>query len=354
MKGARLNDLVIRADANTRIGCGHLMRCLALAEAWRDRGGHVVLVAANESSRLDQRVRSEGIELVSLRSAYPDPGDWKTTLSVLDAHRDALVVVDGYHFDPTFHGWVKEAEHPVMVIDDNAHLDHYRADVLLNQNIHARHLNYSCEPTTRLLLGTRYVLLRREFRAWEGWKREIPRRASRVLVTMGGGDPHDQTGKVLNALDRIDADLQITVVVGGANRHLPELRSQAAHSVHSVRMVEDAREMSGLMAWADVALTAGGSTCWEIAFMQLPMLVMVTADNQRAVGAGLQASGSAICLGWWEQVSEQEIARSLERVIGDAAQRSSMARLGRQLVDGRGVERVLRVMEESCEQRLDR
>ena len=92
-------------------------------------------------------------------------------------------MLDGYHFRPSYQLRVKDSGHPLLVIDDMAHLDHYYADVVLNQNIHAEQLDYSCEPYARMLLGSRYVLLRREFWPWREWQREIPQVAHKVLVT---------------------------------------------------------------------------------------------------------------------------------------------------------------------------
>ncbi|MGQ9755923.1 MAG: UDP-2,4-diacetamido-2,4,6-trideoxy-beta-L-altropyranose hydrolase, partial [Desulfotomaculales bacterium] len=192
--------LIIRADANAWIGTGHLMRCLALAQAWQDHGGKVVFITACNSPFLKQRLRNEGFDVVGLQYVHPDPADLKTTMNVLAVHPGAWLVLDGYHFDFTYQRLVKEAGHQLLVIDDMAHLDRYNADIVLNQNIHAHNLHYFCEPYTRLLLGTKYVLLRREFWSWRNYKREVPEVAKKVLVTMGGSDPGNVTLKVIRAL----------------------------------------------------------------------------------------------------------------------------------------------------------
>ena len=310
-----------------------------------------MFITACESEGLRQRLADEGFQVIMLERPYPDLADWETTSQVLAAYPEAWVVIDGYHFDPTYQRRIKQAEHPLLVIDDMARLDHYYADVVLNQNINAERLHYSCEPYTRLLLGTRYVLLRSEFLAWRNWQREIPKLARKVLVTLGGGDSDNQTLKVIRALQQLDVDgLEAVVVIGASNPHFRALQSAASNSQSAIRLVQNVTDMSELMAWADVAVSAGGSTCWEMAFMGLPSLILITAENQRAVAAGLHERGAALSLGWWEEVREQEIAELLGMLMENDTKRTEMIQIGRQLVDGRGLERILAAMEETvCE-----
>lgn len=340
------NTLLIRADANAQMGTGHLMRCLALAQAWQAQGGEAIFITACDSEGLLQRLRGEGFQVIELDETYPDSDEWDAASQVLAAHPDAWVVLDGYHFDPAYQRRIKEAGHPLLVIDDMAHLDHYDADVILNQNIHATQLDYSCEPDTRLLLGTDYVLLRREFWPWREWKREIPDVARKVLVTLGGGDPDNQTLKVIRALQQVNVNgLEAIVVVGASNPHYGELTFVAQNSGDKIRLVHNVSNMPDLMAWADLAFTAGGSTCWEIAFLGLPSAVLVVADNQREIAEGLNKAKVSRNLGWWEGVSQSQVAKALLDLSGDQRERLRMSRNGRTLVDGRGVERVISALD---------
>jgi UDP-2,4-diacetamido-2,4,6-trideoxy-beta-L-altropyranose hydrolase len=337
--------LFIRADANTRMGTGHLMRCLALAQGWQARHGQVAFITACESEGLRQRLLGEGFQVIILERPHPDPADWKITSQVLTTYPGAWVVLDGYQFDPGYQHQIKEAGHPLLVIDDMAHLDHYYADVILNQNINAEQLRYSYEPTTRLLLGTRYVLLRSEFLAWRGWQREIPKVARKVLVTMGGGDPDNQTLKVIHALQQVDVDgLEAVVVVGASNPHFDELQSAIRNSQFAIRIVRNVANMPELMAWADLVVSAGGSTCWEIAFTGLPNIVLVLADNQLPIAKGLGTAGAALNLGWHTRVTSEKITEALTRFLLAPETLEEMSRCGRQLVDGSGGNRVVQAL----------
>ena len=351
-------SLVVRADSTTQIGIGHIMRCIALAQAWQDNGGDVTFLSYCESVGLRKRIMDEGFDFVPIEKPYPDPNDLKRTLLILSNSTNPTnrtnptnltptpwLVIDGYHFTSDYQRQVKEAGHRLLVIDDMAHFDHYYADVVLNQNINAETLQYSCEPYTRLLLGTRYVLLRREFLGWKGWKREIPPVARKVLVTLGGGDPDNVTLKVINALKKLKiSDLDVRIVVGPSNPHLPDLRNAVRYAPCPMHCVENASKMPELMAWADIAVSAGGSTCWEMAFMGLPSLIITVANNQHGVGTYLKQAGAGVHLGWFEDLRVESLAEQCNIVIYNRIMRAGFYKAGKKLVSGNGVAEIITIM----------
>jgi len=332
--------LIVRTDAGAQMGTGHLMRCLALGRTWRDAGGQVIFITACQNQGLLKRLQEEDFSIHPVASIYPHAGDWEDTQRVLAAHPDAWVVLDGYHFDEIYQKQVKDYGHKLLVIDDMAHLKHYYADIVLNQNLHAGQLPYSCEPYTRLLLGTRYVLLSREFLIWKDWKREIQEKVKRILVTMGGSDSNNNTLKVIQALQDMDMPLEATVVIGASNPHTEALEAAVGQGRLPIRLIRDAGNMPELMAWADVAISSAGTTVWEMAFMGLPALVIVAAENQIDIGQGVEKAGTAQNLGWFADVNKDGISTGLRALLADKERRQEMSRRGRELVDGNGAERV--------------
>lgn len=336
------NRIIIRCDADSNIGAGHLMRCLALGEYWKSLGGKTIFVTATKNEQLVERLHNENFQVIQLARAYPDPADWVKTSQVITENPNTWVILDGYHFDPSYQLCIKEAGSPLMIIDDMAHLNHYYADIILNQNINATQLNYSCEPRTRFLFGTQYVLLRREFHGWEKWQREIPKNARRVLVTLGGSDPDRQTLKAIRAIKQVKKDdLEVTVIVGASNAHFNEIKTMIRDLPFNIRIVRNALNMPKLMAWADLALSAGGSTNWELAFMGLPSMAIVLAENQKGIAEGLAKDGIVLNLGWFRDVTENHISRIMTDLLENSELRREMSRKGRQLVDNAGSNRVL-------------
>ena len=155
-------------------------------------------------------------------------------------------------------------------------------------------MTYSCEPYTRRLLGARYALLRREFAAYRGVRRLPSPVARRVLVTMGGADPENATSIALAALRELaQSDLEVRVIVGAANLHLAELRAAANELGCPAELTTATPKVAENLAWADMAIATAGTTAIQLAFMGVPALLMVAAENQAPIAAGLEQLGAA-------------------------------------------------------------
>lgn len=217
-----MSNLVIRADASPRIGTGHVMRCLALAQDWLADGGRVLCVCASLPEALERLLRIEGCDVTRIECEPGSADDATETLVALhrwiaDSNGTSnlrrptpelggptagfWLVADGYHFGSDYQRETKEKGWRLLIMDDYGHASHYHADFVLNQNLHARAGLYARrEPGTQLLLGPKFALLRRQFKPWRDWRREVPTVARKVLVTLGGADPDSVTGDVADAL----------------------------------------------------------------------------------------------------------------------------------------------------------
>lgn len=338
-------NLLIRADANTDIGSGHVMRCLALAQAWRSTGGGVTFLTATDSSMLQDRLKTEGMATIRLSA---NPGSSKDALQTATIARQvnaSWVAVDGYQFDDSYQHAMKNNDLNLLFVDDYGHADHYYADLVLNQNSYAHEdLYVSREPYTRLLLGAKYALLRREFLSYRVGKRKNPDVARKVLVTLGGGDRDNATGKVIQAIQHLEQDPEVVVVIGSNNPHYQTLKALADNSPAPIRLVQNVTDMPSLMAWADIAVSAGGSTCWELAHMGLPAVVMVLAKNQKDIAADLDRVGVVISLNQHTEVAVEHLADIICNLMQDHEHRNKMSRKGQGLVDGRGSERMVQIL----------
>jgi UDP-2,4-diacetamido-2,4,6-trideoxy-beta-L-altropyranose hydrolase len=335
-------NLLFRADSSIQIGTGHVMRCIALAQAWQDAGGLAWFAMAETTPAIQARLEAESCAQLSITAGPGTSADASQTIALAQKHQASWIVVDGYQFDADYQRLLKAAGCRTLFIDDYGHAARYSADMVLNQNVNASaSLYFSREPQTRLLLGPRYCLLRREFSAWRDWKREVPSVCGRILVMMGGSDPENLTGRVIEALALVEAEnLEITVVVGGSNPHADTLRTCAADSGLNITVERDVSNIAELMAAADVAISAAGSTCWELCLMGLPALLIDVADNQTELASDLDRRGCAIHAGG-KTVSPEKIGADLKRLLGTHELRQSLAQRSRQLVDGNGAARVI-------------
>src|SRR5262249_14798173 len=156
------------------------------------------------------------------------PGGKQDANSTVDlAHKQnaAWIMIDSYHFGAEYQRAIKTAKIHELFVDDFGQVSHYSADLVLNQDLTANTSLYANRSVhTRLLLGTRYTLLRAEFLRWRRWQREVPAIGHRVLVTLGGADQENVTFKVLHALANYPR-IEIVAVVGGSNPHFDSLQS---------------------------------------------------------------------------------------------------------------------------------
>jgi len=333
----RADALILRADADSRIGTGHVMRCIALGQAWQDAGGEVVFITCCENAALLQRLRDEQFTVIGL---YDPAGFQSEIINLKSQITSPWLVLDGYHFGLDDQRAVRKAGYKLLLIDDYNHLPEYECDILLNQNINAAELNYKINPEARLLLGTDCTMLRREFQRLEKPAEKVPDIGNRILVTLGGADPDNMTLKVTEALQKLDVqDLHVKVIAGPANPHLQSLQKAVDLSTFDFQLLTDVRDMPGLMLWADLTVSAAGSTCWELCCLGVPFITLVLAENQSGLAEGLSERGVAICLG--ENPSAAQIASAVQTLAGDPAQRACCSEKGRALVDGLGVIRVL-------------
>ncbi len=327
------------------MGAGHVMRCLALAQAWQQAGGEVHLVSLDLAPWLADRCRQEGIAVKILDGKPGGRDDALQTAATAEAAGADWAVVDGYHLDPAFHRIIRDRGIKLLIIDDTAHLEHYGADLVLNQNLHAGESMYSGRVAdARLLLGPHYVLLRMEFARWTDWKREFPDRASRLLLSLGGGVWNELASRVLVGLEPLMRDGLEVVVSGGSASSASTLEAAVPNVASQLSFAVDVDDVPQMMAGVDLALSAAGTTCWELALLQVPGLVFALAENQRPVAAALASTGAAINLGWLAEVTSETITRQTGEVVRNVETRRGIAGRARTLVDGSGAGRVVRRM----------
>jgi UDP-2,4-diacetamido-2,4,6-trideoxy-beta-L-altropyranose hydrolase len=337
------DTLLIRADANVLMGTGHVMRCLALAQAWQGSGREAVFAMVEPSPAVRERLLSEGMEVVPIEVQPGSIDDARCVAELASQCAAAWVVVDGYHFGADYQRELKAAGLQVLFVDDYAHAGHYAADVVLNQNAGAlENLYPRREPYTQFLLGSRYVLLRREFEPWRTWKREIPALGRKILITMGGSDPDNLTSRAIEALMHAGIEgLEAVVVAGGSNPHLDSLQPLTAQCGEFVRLLRDPSNMPDLMAWADLALIAAGGTLWELLSMGCCILSYARNPVQAQIISRLHDEGIVHGLGYAQDCSPEQTAAALVDLANSQERRARFSRFARERIDGHGAERVL-------------
>jgi len=340
-----IGTLMIRADASSAMGTGHVMRCLALAQAWRSGGGDAVFVMAESTEAIERRIQDEHFKGMTLSCASGSAEDARRILTLADEYNATWIAVDGYQFSPTYQRRIKHSDFQLLWIDDTGRCAPYCADIVLNQNVYATTEMYrESGARTTLLLGPRYALLRKEFLVWQHRQRHFAPVAARLLITMGGSDPNNATADILKTIGRAGLDVEVTIVLGGSNQNGAMLQRIAEHMPRQPRFAPDVKDMSRLMSTADLAISAAGATSYELALLQVPMVLVTLAENQAPTARGLAEHGAGVDLGTFQNLEPECLIEVLRRMIFDCEYRQSVGHNARLLVDGNGARRVAQAM----------
>lgn len=355
--------VAFRADASLEAGTGHVMRCLTLADALREKGAECWFVCRAHPGHLAELIRSRGHHC-NLLDTVPESEQDKTgasspahaswlgchwtsdaaqTRRILAELRPAWLVVDHYALDTHWESRLRNDVGRIMVIDDLADRSH-DCDLLLDQNLGRQPDDYRkhTPPGCQLLIGPRYALLRPEFAALREYslkRRQLPV-LKQVLITMGGVDKLNVTGRVLNALRcaPLPDDCRILVVMGPKAPWLTQIEGLAATLHWPTEVLVSANNMAQLMASSDLAIGAAGSTSWERCCLGLPTLMMIIADNQRKVADYLMSAGAAECI--QTENMEENILNWFHSYISAPDIMTTMTRCTTNITDGLGAWRV--------------
>ncbi|WP_193172535.1 PseG/SpsG family protein [Nisaea nitritireducens] len=332
--------LAIRADADARIGLGHAMRCFALAEAWRARGGDAAFFSG---AALPDPVlsRLDGAGIARRVFASPDNGDEFAEAAAGIGAR--WLVVDGSFATPDYLDRVRNAGLPMLLLDDAASAARYPCDLLLNQNVQALEEAYAGRTEGKVLAGPRFALIRADM-CENVRSRIIADRPQRILVLVGGADPGGHLEALAQAAEQAllkagFGDGHVDAVIGPASNWQPPADAGPVISYH--RGVKD---MGSLIDKADLAISSAGSTVWELSLHGTPMILGASVPVEEPVGAGMAAKGAALYLGRLSECPAEQLVAETVRVLQDSAARRKLSTTASALVDGRGAERVIDAM----------
>jgi UDP-2,4-diacetamido-2,4,6-trideoxy-beta-L-altropyranose hydrolase len=352
--------VVFRADASSRIGHGHVVRCLTLAGVLRDHGIESTFVCREHDGHLCDRIAQRGFGVARLpldaeaaRTEHEEEGAgslgacWHDDARETSAAIAALgpppewLIVDHYAIDRRWEAALRGQVGRIMVITDVPSSIH-DCELLLDQNLVAsmseRHADL-VPPHCALLLGPTYALLQPEYASLRS--ATVPRGGAikRILVAFGGADRNDMARRSVAAFLALHrSDIDVDVVVAGGADHASVVTLAREHA--NVHLHTPLPTLAPLMARADLAIGAGGTTTWERLALGLPALVVTTGDNQRAGAEELDRRGLIRWVGEAATVSDAELGAALREVVEQGLDPAWSERC-RRTVDGMGAERVV-------------
>lgn len=324
--------VVVRADGGPEIGYGHLVRTGALASEFFARG-HEVTYATTTPEHV-REVCPGSVDTVTI----PSREDFESVRELIRNYAD-VTVVDSYLADGTYQEQLREVSPLLVIADDTRH--RIAADVLVNGNLYAPDLEHDVigsEP--EWCLGSEYLLLRQaitEYASKDPPWRDPPTRA---IITMGGSDIVELTPTVIRAFNGFDLRVDAVVGPGFSVEQEDTIRKVADNVSADVRVVRDPDDLPERMFQADFAVTTASTTTYELLALGTPIINLSVVDNQKLIADTLREHDAATVLE--DTAGADAFSDAIADYVSDRSLRWKRRETGRDLVDGRGVDRVLR------------
>lgn len=354
-------NIFFRCDASIEIGTGHVMRCLTLADALTEQGHQCIFISKSHKGHLTGKLIAKGYQVYGLEcdENYSSRFDtlahskWLGSSQVDDAVSCQKIIeelecdwliIDHYAIDSTWESLLRSYTKKIMVIDDLADRVH-DCDVLLDQNLGRDKADYQelvPEPC-QLLIGTEYALLRPEFAQWRKYslnRRQSEPQLETILINLGGVDKDNITMQILKALvnSALPINCTIQVIMGATAPHIESVRSVANELPWHTEVIVNADNMAELMANADLAIGASGSTTWERCCLGLPSILLCVAENQKQVISYLKKYKKAFMFDY--QKMSLQIPEVIEIIMQNKDSLLFVSQQCAQLVDGLGTKRI--------------
>lgn len=337
--------IVFRCDANAHVGMGHLVRCRTLAGAFQRCGEPSIMLGpgfeyCHES---DRKIFLDWEPQLEWQSSDFDAEYIARRTHAVGAR---VAIIDDYRVDEAYQLHLKRSGVHWLQFEGAA-MGPIWADYLLNANPGAlleHYRQYRCNPTSRLLLGAKYAILRSEFPVPTDRSAGGPIR--KIFISFGGGDDRGVIRRVLDALlCVVPGDVDFLVVSGKTNPGIEALRLwlHKKECRDRVDLRVEPESMAHCMAECDIAVISGGGITYEAASCGLPMIILALADNQRRSLAWSEC-GAGIYLGHIDEIDFGNIGVAVQQLLATPVLRQQMSKAGRHLVDGRGADRVVAIL----------
>lgn len=338
--------IVFRADGNKQIGVGHIMRCLSVADALRKIGKEsIFLLAGNDMKSL---IETRGYQAIILGTDYTAMDQETEVLADnLEELKTELIIIDSYYVTAGYLEFLRN--YALTVYFDDLTLFPYPVDYLINYNIYANQLLYEelyrNQKKPKFFLTPLYTPLREQFVNIPSCRRDDV--CKEILFSAGGADPAHVTKQFLDYLKGNEKvlDRKYHIVLGSVNPDKEEIL-QFGKELACVEIHEAVADMKSLICQCDMAISASGTTLYELCACGIPTVTYILADNQIMVSNTFDRLGYMVSVGDVRKSENlgEEIYLAMNRLAYDTKKRITMSKRMRELVDGKGAERLARML----------
>ncbi|EQK42304.1 glycosyl transferase 1 family protein [[Clostridium] bifermentans ATCC 638] len=329
-----MNYVAIRAGGNKNQGLGHVARCISLAQELIFNNFKVFFLIDDDTYIIDF-LNKHRFEYKSLTSKNLNLEIKETKKIIKDLNID-LLITDSYNLNNFYFKEMKNTVKYLVSIDDTNLYD-YISDIVINYNIYAHKLNYKFNDETRYLLGCNYCLFRKEFQ--ENDYISINKTCTNVLITMGGTDVNNYTYTILKYLYEFNY-INFNVIINEKFNNLNKLKALASCK-SNINLIFNPDNMKSIMLKNDIAISASGSTAYELLSLSIPSILIIQADNQELICKELSNINTCIYGGWFYELTEDKFNEIFAKLTNNYEFRKSISDNCKGVVCKTGVKNVV-------------
>lgn len=329
--------IIIRTDSSYKIGTGHVVRTVTLAEKLQERGAKLEFICLDEPGNMIGYIEKKSFKVHTISNK-------NDSISVIKNIKPDLSIVDSYNISLEDENKMREFSGKLMAIDDLARS--HNADIILDQNLvdnYEKRYDKKVPDTCIKLFGPAYAILRDEFTLHKKILGKKPYEINKIMVFFGGTDPDNVTMKIIQCLDSKYSDIEINVVVGSSNPNKDTIKNFCSKR-KNFKFHCQIDYMAELMKESDLIIGAGGTTTWERMCIGTPAIVISIADNQEEICAKAAEDNLIFYLGKHTEFSESKFIQTFDSLLRGSNQLLEMAQKGQKIVDGLGAKRITDVI----------
>lgn len=332
------NKVFFRADGDSKIGLGHVMRCAALSQMLKkDFDCFFVISRPNKEVVLILENFGQVISLLETNKSY----ELLEFVEVL--HENDIVVLDGYFFNQEYIKAIKKQVKKIVQIDDFVQ-GHFISDLIINHANSNLIESYDVSLTTQVLCGFDYLILREEFLQVATKKTRKVSKNDTVFICMGGADPNNITLKVLQSCVKVGFVKNIIVVVGAAyifNNQLVSFISENFHVNIITYTNLNAVDLIELISSAEICICPASSIALEVCCVKSGLITGITVDNQQLIHEQLKEGNYAETIEDFNEAEIDDIVLKIEK-LKDLSNINSLIKNQSKFADGKSGERILK------------
>ncbi len=338
------NNIAIRCITKKSKGFGNFSRCLVLAKALR-KHRYSITFLINKNKFIISKLRQEKFAYFLIPDSRQYSRDSIILKKFMEKNNVHMLILDMREYGEKLSKQLYKENFKIALIDD-AWVTRCYADAIINGTISTKYHKYSkIKQNSKFFVGPKYFITDPEFQKNKKKKSEIKsHKKYNIIISMGGADPKNVTSFVIKCL-HIIKNVRISAIVGPFFTNTDKIE-QLRTTYPNIRIIKNPNKIWNVFKKGDLVISNSGNTLYELAIMHIPSMCITSFKHEIPYANAFSKIGVTVNLGKWNNITPNRILSETRKIIGDHEKRKQMSCSGKRIIDGNGINRVVRIISE--------